>query len=55
MDWIRQGKRRNRRPGITWKLKRDWKLQKTGRRWKKGKRISLRTTWNTFMKRKMIE
>jgi hypothetical protein len=41
MDWIRQGTRRRRRPGIIWKLTRDWKLQKVGKRWKEAKVLAL--------------
>lgn len=41
MDGIRYGTRRRRRPGMTWKLTTDWKLQKAGKRWKEAKGLAL--------------
>jgi len=41
MDWIRQGTMRRRRPGITWKLTRNWELKNAGKWWKEAKRLAL--------------
>jgi hypothetical protein len=41
MDWIRQGTRRRRRPGITWKLTTDWELQNAGKRREEAKGLAV--------------
>jgi hypothetical protein len=41
MYWNRQGTRRRRRPGITWKLTRDWEIQQAGKRRKEANGLAL--------------
>jgi len=46
-----RGTRNRGRPRATWKITRDWQLQKAGKRWKEAKGLALdRTQWKTLMK-----
>jgi len=51
LDWYHQDTRNRGRPRATWKITRDWQLQKAGKRWKEAKELALdRTECKTFMK-----